>query len=97
MSPLLFVLSMEPLLAKIRYSQKIKGIKIGEEEHKLAAFADDVLFYLTEPKTSIPNLLSLCYEYGEISNFKLNITKTKIMSINVSKIEEKSLKENHRF
>ena len=76
LSPLLFVLSLGPFLAKIRKNVDIEGVKTEEEEHKLSAFADDVLFYLVNPITSIPKLLILCKQYGEISNFKLNVTKT---------------------
>ena len=57
--PLLFVLSLEPLLASIRNSPDVNGIKVNEEVHKLSAFADDVLLYIVNPRTSIPNLLKI--------------------------------------
>ena len=68
LSPLLFVLSLEPLLASVRNSPDVNGIKVDEEEHKLSAFADDV-FYIVNPRTSIPNLLKILRKYGDISNF----------------------------
>lgn len=37
LSPLLFVLALEPLLAKIRGDVDIRGIRVGEAEHKIAA------------------------------------------------------------
>lgn len=43
LSPLLFLLSLEPLLAIICSSADIGGVNIRETEHKVAAYADDVL------------------------------------------------------
>lgn len=50
LSPLLFVLAMEPLLEGIRWTPYIRGIKVGEEDHKLAAYADNILFFITSPR-----------------------------------------------
>lgn len=87
LSPLLFVLSLEPFLAPIRNNLNISGIRIGEEEHKLAAFADDVLFYITKPRITNPNLLEVMRKYGDISNFKINLNKSVILNVNLTKQE----------
>lgn len=42
--PFFFVLLLEPLLATIWNSADIGVVKIGDEEHKVAEYADDVLF-----------------------------------------------------
>lgn len=57
LSPILVVLSFEPLLATIRNNKDIKGVMIEEEEHKAAAYADDMLFYTTNPRITLPNLI----------------------------------------
>lgn len=97
LSPLLFVLSLEPLLAMIRSNPDIEGIGIGDEEHKLAAFANDLLFYISNPKIKLPNLLKTLKQYGEISNFKINLNKSKILSINITKQDEQSLQKDFQF
>lgn len=97
LSPLLFVLTLEPLLASIRNNLDIKGIEKGEEEHKLAAYADDVLFYISNPRITIPNLLRILKQYGEISNFKINLGKSEILNINISRQEEVKLQTEFHF
>lgn len=47
LSPLLFTLVFEPLLRTVQASLDIKDLKVGNTEHKLSAYADDVLFHLT--------------------------------------------------
>lgn len=97
LSPLLFVLSLEPLLATIRKNPDLSVITLVKEEHKFAAFADDILFYITNPQITLPNLLNVLKQYGEISNFKINLAKSEILNINLSKSEERSLKNKFKF
>lgn len=72
LSPLLFAITLEPFLATIRNNANIKGIQIGNKSHKYAAYADDVLFFIQQPRTSIPNLISEFSLFHSISNFKIN-------------------------
>lgn len=97
LSPLLFELTLEPLLASIRNNPDINEIRMGEEEHKLAAYADDVLFYISNPRITIPNLLGTLKKYGEISNLKINLSKSEILNINISRQEEVKLQEEFHF
>lgn len=55
LSPLLFVLTLEPLLGNIRNNPDIGGVKIGLEEHKVAAYADDILLYCILPILESPS------------------------------------------
>lgn len=48
---------MELLTEAIRQLDKIKGLTIGQECHKLALYADDVILYLTSPETALPELI----------------------------------------
>lgn len=81
LSPLLFVVALEPLLKGIRQNLDIKWIKVGEEDHKIAAYADKILFFITSPRITLPNLMKSLKEYGEISNFKMNSAKSETLTI----------------
>uniref|UniRef100_A0A8C5MVH8 Reverse transcriptase domain-containing protein n=1 Tax=Leptobrachium leishanense TaxID=445787 RepID=A0A8C5MVH8_9ANUR len=81
LSPLLFALSLEPLLSSIRQNVNIKGIQGTHTVHKVSAYADDLLFLLPDPEGSIPVLLQELHEYGAISGFKINETKSEIMAV----------------
>jgi hypothetical protein len=50
-SPYLFNIVLKVLARAIR-QQKIKGIQIGKEEVKISLFADHMIVYLSDPKTS---------------------------------------------
>ena len=59
LSPLLFNIVLEVLATAIREGKEIKGIQIGKEEVKLPLFADDMIFYIENPKDTTRNLLEL--------------------------------------
>ena len=55
LSPLLFKIVLEVLATAIREEREIKGIQIGKEEAKFSLFADDMIIYIENPKTSPEN------------------------------------------
>lgn len=78
LSPLLYVLCLEPLLIKIRKDKEICGFKLPgkKEEQKTSAFADDGNFFLADGN-SVKRVL-YCFEYfGRGSGAKLNRGKSK--------------------
>ena len=60
----------------IRPEKEIKEIQIGKEEVKLSLFADDVIFYIENPKDSFRKLLELINEYSKVAGYKINTQKS---------------------
>lgn len=81
-SPLLFALYIEPLAQLIRQTNRIKGIHISGDIHKVALYADDVLLYISEPNTSLPKLFQTLNSFDDYAGYKLNVSKTQILKLN---------------
>lgn len=64
LSPLLFALVLEPFLRRVHGHTDISGINIGSAEHKVSAYADDLLFYPSKPHISLPVLMSELHQFG---------------------------------
>lgn len=62
--------------------RSVWGIEIGGLEFKLAAFTDEVLLFLTDPITTIPNLIQALDLVTYLSNLKINFSKS--MALNVT-------------
>ncbi|XP_068107367.1 alpha-protein kinase 2 isoform X1 [Hyperolius riggenbachi] len=84
LSPLLFVLCIEPLASAIRESPDVMGICVGSKQFKLSLFADDILLTLTNPLTTLPCLHRILVEFGALSGYKVNSSKTEALPINIS-------------
>jgi hypothetical protein len=80
LSPLLYVLCLEPVLNKIRADSAVKGLFLpGKPEgNKLAAFADDTKFLLSD-EHSAHTVLQWFDTWGSASGAKLNRSKTEGM------------------
>uniref|UniRef100_A0A670KC70 Reverse transcriptase domain-containing protein n=1 Tax=Podarcis muralis TaxID=64176 RepID=A0A670KC70_PODMU len=83
LSPLLFIMVLEVILKKIRETSEIRGIKIGKKEYKVKAYADDLVVTIEEPLERINTVMDLMEEFGKLSGFKLNKTKTKMLIKNL--------------
>ena len=73
LSPQLFNIVLEVLA--VREEKEIKGIQIGKEV-KFLLFADDMIFYIENPKDSTRKLLELINEYSKVSGYKINTQKS---------------------
>jgi hypothetical protein len=76
LSPYLFNIVLEVLARAIRQQKEIKGIQIGKEEVKISLFADDIIVYISGPKNSTRELLSLINSFSEVAGYKINSNKS---------------------
>jgi hypothetical protein len=78
LSPLLYVLCLEPFVRKVCKDKDIEGLKLpgSPEQCKISVFADDITGILTTDK-SIKKCLYLINLFGKASGSKLNKNKTK--------------------
>ena len=56
----------------VREEKEIKGIQTGKEEVKLSLFANDMIFYIENPKDPTRKLLELVNEYSKVTGYKIN-------------------------
>ncbi len=75
LSPLLFVLAIELLFIVLRFSDKIQGITRGSLTHIVSLYADDLLMYVTNPVTTIHEILRVLDNFRKISGYKFNYNK----------------------
>jgi hypothetical protein len=83
LSPLLFIIAIEPLLNLIRQSLIFKGIpipgRVGEE--RVVCYADDTTA-LVQNEASVKEVLALFDKYSRASGAQLNISKSTALVIN---------------
>ena len=74
LSPLLFILVIEIFNIKLRNSNKVNGLRFGEEEIKVLGYADDMTAIL--PSTGdAKELLILLKDFKNVSGLKVNKEK----------------------
>lgn len=56
LSPLLFILMLEPFLRQLRENRDIHSFTVTDRQYKLAGYADYILLFLSEPHITLPNL-----------------------------------------
>ena len=80
LSPLLFILLLEPLLVAVRADGAIHGIDLGSHTAKASAFADDTTFLILDTG-SIPALLAWTARFGMASGLLLNRDKCWLLNL----------------
>ena len=96
-SPYLFNIVLEVLARTIRQQKDIKGIQIGEDEVKISLFADDMIVYISDPKNSTRELLSLINSFNEVAGYKINSNKSMAFLYTKDKQTEKEIRETTPF
>lgn len=54
--------------------------------HKVAAHADNFLFFIINPEVSLPSLVREFDFYSQLSNNKINLGKSEAMNLTISRI-----------
>ena len=75
-SPYLFILCVEILGIMIKEDNEIKGICIGEVEHKISQFADDTQLFNIGDKRSFEKSINNLDLFGKASGLLMNNEKT---------------------
>ena len=89
--------SLEVLATAIRTEKEIKRIQIGKEEVKLWLIADDMIFYIGNPKDSTRKLLELINEYSKVAGYKINTQKSLAFLYTNNEKTEREIKETIPF
>lgn len=97
LSPLLFILTIEPLACAIRENVNIKGYSKGLKDFKLSLYADDVLLFLLDPLISLPNLIKVLEAFQDLTGLGVNLVKCTAMPINIPPLLAASLRERFSF
>lgn len=84
LSPLLFVIAIEPLAISLRQCPQFNAITGINMEHKVSLYADNLLLYISNPTLSVPPILSILQNFCKISGYKLNFSKSKYFTIGTS-------------
>ena len=91
LSPYLFNIVLEVLARAIMQQKEVKGIKIGKEEVKTSLFADDMIVYLSNSKTSTRELLKLINNFSKVAGYKINSNKSVAFLYSKDKQAEKEI------
>jgi hypothetical protein len=84
---------LEILGRAIRQQTEIKGIQIGMEEVKITLFADDMILYMSDPKTSTREPLNLINNFSKVAGYKINSNKSMAFLYTKDKLADKEIKE----
>uniref|UniRef100_A0A667XLN8 Reverse transcriptase domain-containing protein n=1 Tax=Myripristis murdjan TaxID=586833 RepID=A0A667XLN8_9TELE len=81
-SPIIFILALEPLACAIRANQQISGIDAYGYDFKLNIYADDILLTLSKPEASLPHLFKTIHTFGKLSGYRVNWNKSEATPLN---------------
>lgn len=62
----------------MRNSKKIAGFSIGDKDHKVVLYADDMVLYVTKPTSSLKCILHILNEFGKLFSLFRNCEKSEI-------------------
>ena len=86
LSPVLFVIAVELLSLLIRNNQGIEGITMNGKNFKIAQFADDTSFTVTNNKQNISEIFKTLKNFESVSGLKVNKDKTEALLLGRSTV-----------
>jgi len=89
LSPYLLNIVLKVLARAIRQGKEVKRIQIEKEGVKISLFADDMIVYLSNPKCSTRELLSLINNFSKMAGYKTNSNKSIVFPYSKDKQAEK--------
>lgn len=78
LSSLHFALAVEPLANQIRVNYGISGVFIGNMEHKIELYVDDIVLYLMDLDKCLVEIQNSFQGFSTVSGLKVNFTKSEI-------------------
>lgn len=83
LSPMLFVLSLDPFIRKIRKTPNIRGLPVpGQGTVTVSAYADDITVFVRDGD-SINSLIQDFTRYAQLSGAKLNMEKSTLQPLGI--------------
>lgn len=82
LSPLLFAMAIEPLSIALKFASFSYGIIRCGSEYTLSLYADDLLLFISDPISTIPQTIELLNRFGTFSGYKLNFSKSECFPVN---------------
>ena len=90
LSPYLYNIILKVLTRAIRKQKEVKGIKIGKEEVKVSLFADDMIVYLSDSKSSTIEILKLIDNFSKVAVYKISSNESVAFLYSKEKQAEKN-------
>lgn len=95
LSPQIFALFLEPLALALRENKNITGVQMGQKEHKLFLYADDILLVSKNPERAVPEINKTIDSFSEISGYTINWMKSEAMPL--SKLCPPAIRDKWQF
>lgn len=70
----------------LRSHPHITGVLRYGVEYTVSLYGDDFLVYISDHSVSIPTSLDIFTSFGHVSGYKLNLTKSEILPLNLAAI-----------
>ena len=87
LSPLLFLFIGEPLTRMLENDERLRGVTIGEHEHKVGQFADDTAAML-EGYQHLKKLFEIINKWERATGMACNRSKTALIPMGSTRREE---------